>query len=253
MAKSLEEWQRNVVDPVKDKPLRWLSERHFFRDPLRPVFSDTNFFFSPADGIIVYQKTLQPDECLVDIKGKPYSLKEAMRDDSYAHESIVIGIFMTFYDVHINRIPFPGTLSYKELDPIESYNHPMLALENALVHESRIDLNAAGFLHNNQRMLNRVFSSELGQSYYILQIADYDVDSITPFRLQQNFPFMQNQRFSQIRFGSQVDLILPLSGKFDFTLTQETGVHVEAGVDPLIRITEKQPAPPRAGSNGARP
>lgn len=59
--------------------------------------------------------------------------------------------------------------------------------------------------------MNRIFSIELGQHCYVLQVADYDVDCITPFRLKQNQPFAQNQRFSQIRYGSQVDLILPLS------------------------------------------
>ncbi len=74
----------------------------------------------------------------------------------------------------------------------------------------------------------------------MLQIADFDVDSILPFELKQNRPFSQNKRFSQIRYGSQVDLIVPLSERFEFTPTQQTGMHVEAGIDTLIKITEKE-------------
>ena len=80
---------------------------------------------------------------------------------------------------------------------------------------------------------------DLKQYYYILQVADYDVDCITPFRLKQNQPFAQNQRFSQIRYGSQVDLIIPLSERFDFEPLVDTGMHVEAGVDPLVKVTKK--------------
>ena len=53
-------------------------------------------------------------------------------------------------------------------------------------------------------MINQIYSPELSQSYYMLQIADYDVDCVTPFKLKQNYPVVQGQRFSQVRYGSQV-------------------------------------------------
>src|SRR5688572_6346733 len=126
MAKSIEDWIETDVTPYRDKSVQWLSESHFFRDPCRPTFSDLRYFFSPADGIILYQRTVEPDECIVDIKGKPYSLLDALRDPTYDRRSLVIGIFMSFFDVHINRVPYPGRLSYRELDTIDTYNHPML-------------------------------------------------------------------------------------------------------------------------------
>ncbi|UCH82887.1 MAG: phosphatidylserine decarboxylase [Candidatus Latescibacterota bacterium] len=236
MVKPLREWVENDVADAREKPLSWLSQYFFFRDPTRPVYSDTGYFFSPADGIVLYVKTVEPDESIVDIKGIPYSLQDAMRDKSYDKRSIVVGIFMTFYDVHVNRIPYPGRLSYKELEPIDTYNYPMLDIEKGLVDEVRVNTNSARYLHNNQRMLNRIYAPDLRQHYYILQIADYDVDSITPFDLKQNQPCAQNQRFSQIRYGSQVDLIVPLSDRYEFAPTKEAGVHVEAGVDHVIKI-----------------
>jgi phosphatidylserine decarboxylase len=84
-----------------------------------------------------------------------------------------------------------------------------------------------------------VFSSELGLNYYILQIADYDVGCITPFNLKQNQAVGQGERFSMVRYGSQVDLIVPLSNRWSYELLQKTGCHVEAGLDPLIRIKAK--------------
>src|SRR5262245_28062117 len=117
MAKKIETWVEEDVVPFRDKPLAWLSEYQFFRDPSRPTYSDLRYFFSPADGVILYQRVVQADQSLVDIKGKAYSLQEALRDPSFAQECLVVGIFMTFFDVHVNRIPYPGRLSYRELEP----------------------------------------------------------------------------------------------------------------------------------------
>jgi len=236
MAKSLREWLDTDVTEVRGKPMRWLSEQYFFRDPNRAVYSDASCFFPPADGIILYAKQVPPHHAIVDIKGKPYSLQAALRDESYDRESLVVGIFMTFYDVHINRIPYAGNLSYQELDTIDTYNHPMIDVEKDLLEDITPYTKHANYLFNNQRVINKIYSIDLKQHYYVLQVADYDVDSITPFKIKQNQPFSQNQRFSQIRYGSQVDLIIPLSDYFIFKPLLEAGMHVEAGVDPLVKI-----------------
>jgi len=239
MAKMLREWVDTDVALVRDKPMRWLSEEYFFRDPNRPIYSDSSYFFAPADGIILYTDVVQPDASIVDIKGKSYSLQDAMRRE-YTKESLVIGIFMTFYDVHINRIPYSGRLTYEELDTISSYNLPMLDVEKSLIDAVTPNVSGAEYLFSNQRVLNTIFSMELGQEYYILQIADYDVDCITPFNLKQNRSFSQNHRFSQIRYGSQVDLIIPLSDNYEFSSLLDIGMHVEAGVDPIVKIVKKE-------------
>src|SRR5437879_4675036 len=68
-------------------------------------------------------------------------------------------------------------------------------------------------------------------------IADYDVDCVTSFNLKQNQPVFQGERFSHVRYGSQVDWVVPLSARFDFAALQNTGDHVEAGIDPIIKVT----------------
>lgn len=236
MAKSLQEWITDDVEEHQGRSVDWLSQYHFFRDPPRAAFSDLSYFFAPADGVIVYQHVVQPDEPLVQIKGRPFSLQDAMRDASYTAPSLVIGIFMTFYDVHVNRIPYPGRVSYTVLDPLDTYNHPMLDVEQGLLERLHIDLSNAEYLRHNQRMLNRIDSPQLGQPYYLLQIADYDVDCITPFDLRQHRHRMQGERFSQIRFGSQVDIIIPLSDAFEFEPIHSVGTHVEAGIDTVVRV-----------------
>jgi phosphatidylserine decarboxylase len=239
MAKKLEEWLVTDVRPFRERPISWISQHHFFRDPIRPSYADARYFFAPADGIILYQRTVRPDDAIVEIKGKAYCVREALRDPHYDAESLVIGIFMTFFDVHINRIPYPGRLTYREEDPIDTYNHPMLQVEKNLLDDLRIVTDSLEYLHHNQRVINRIYAEDLGRSYYVLQIADYDVDCITPFTVKQNQPVSQGQRFSQIRYGSQVDLIIPLGGSLHFTPVQETGDHVEAGIDPVVEVTDK--------------
>jgi len=245
MAKNLEEWVETEVRTHADKSVAWLSQFHFFRDPIRPSYSDTSYFFSPADGVILYQKEVRPDESIVDIKGRPYSLRDALRDSDFSTPSLVIGIFMTFFDVHVNRVPYPGQLSYKELDPIDTLNHPMLDVEKSIFDDLHIPTDSLEYLHHNQRVVNRIYSSELGNTYYVLQIADYDVDCITPFDLKQNQAAGQGERFSMIRYGSQVDLIVPLSSRYDLKTLQKTTDHVEAGIDPLIKVTMKNSSAPK--------
>lgn len=232
----LKEWIESDVRPFDDRSLAWLSENHFFRDPIRSTYIDERYFFAPADGIIVYQKALKPDADLLDIKGRPYTLRDALQDSIYDKFSMVIGIFMTFFDVHVNRVSFPGRLWYRSMDPIHTFNYPMLPTERMILDDLRIDSRKADYLCYNQRVVNRIDAPSLNRSYYLLQVADYDVDSITPFELAQNQPFSQGQRFSQIRFGSQVDLIVPLAGEDDLIFLLPTGCHVEAGVDPVIEI-----------------
>jgi phosphatidylserine decarboxylase len=239
MAKSLREWIDTDVGSVKDASMRWLSECHFFRDPIRPLFSDASYFFAPADGVILYRKVVDPDESVVDVKGVAYSLRDALREPSFDRRSLVLGIFMTFYDVHVNRIPLAGRLSYKELEPIRTYNAPMLEVEKALVGELRVPDQGSAYLHENQRMVNRIWAPDLGQHYYLLQVADYDIDCILPFERKQGRHFTQNERFSQIRYGSQVDLVVPLSPSFELSPLVEVGVHVEAGVDRVVQIVRR--------------
>jgi len=238
MAKPLAEWVEDIREE-RSQPLGWLSHSHFFRDPPRPTYCDPSLFFSPADGVILYQRTLDPDDPVVELKGMNYSLRDALRDPAFDRRSLVIGIFMTFFDVHVNRVPTTGRLSYRALPPVDTYNHPMLEVERGLLDELRVP-KPDGYLRHNQRVVNRVVPADLADPYYVLQIADYDVDCITPFRIEQREPFQQGDRFSMIRFGSQVDLIIPVSDRHELVPLLGPGMHVEAGIDPLVKIEEKE-------------
>ena len=238
MAQELEDWLNSEVAELSKLPIGELSNTFFFRDPLRPTYIDNEHFYSPADGTILYQKVVLPGapccENIVEIKGKNYTLQDVMGDKDYNKPSLVIGIFMSFYDVHINRIPYSGTIKYNRLEPIESTNKPMLAVEKDILNKV-INPNNMDYLKNNERVLNTVYNSSLDYTYYIVQIADEDVNVIAPFK-QQGDLCTQNERFSLIRWGSQVDLVLPIDNRYQFELLLKETMHINAGLDKLIKI-----------------
>lgn len=239
MAKSLEKWLDTDVEKVIKYPIDRLSNEFFFRDPPRPMHIDSSHFYSPADGVILYQKVIHnPKEAIVEVKGVNYTLQDVMGDPEYDKPSLVIGIFMSFYDVHINRIPYGGVLTFKGLDTIESNNKPMLALEKDIL-EAVINPNSMEYLHHNERMFNKIYVPGLDYTYYLIQIADEDVNVIAHFTQDQYECFDQNERFSQIRWGSQVDLVLPLDKDMEFELCHPDTYHIEAGVDKLVKIKFK--------------
>ena len=234
MAQKLEDWLNGEVAELSKLPISELSNTFFFRDPLRSTYIDNKHFYSPADGTILYQKFVLPNEQVLEIKGIDYTLQDVMGDKDYNTPSLVIGIFMSFYDVHINRIPYNGVIKYNRLEPIESTNKPMLAVEKDILNKV-INPNNMDYLKYNERMLNKIYNSFLDYTYYVIQIADEDVNVIAPFK-QQGDLCTQNERFSLIRWGSQVDLVLPLDKRFSFELLLKETMHVNAGLDKLIKI-----------------
>ena len=234
MAEKLEDWLNGEVAELSKLPVAELSNTFFFRDPVRPTYIDNEHFYSPADGTILYQKVCHPGEQVLEIKGIDYTIQDVMGDKNYNKRSLVIGIFMSFYDVHINRIPYGGVLKYKNLEPIESTNKPMLAVEKDILNKV-INPNNMDYLKYNERVLNTVYNSTLDYTYHIVQIADEDVNVIAPFK-QQGDLCTQNERFSLIRWGSQVDLVLPIDKRFSFELLLKETMHVNAGLDKLIKI-----------------
>ena len=240
MAKSMEEWLDTDVAELEKLPVDELGSVFFFRDPMRPNYIDHEHFYSPADGTILYQKYIEdPNAPVVEVKGKKYTLKDVMGDKDYDQPSLVVGIFMSFYDVHINRIPYGGHITWKPLDSIESMNKPMLALEKDILNAAINPKHMIDYLKNNERMFNKIYSPRLDYTYYLIQIADEDVDVIAHFIHDQNSLVSQNDRFSLIRWGSQVDLVLPLDKRYNFELIHPNTTHVEAGVDKLVKLIYK--------------
>lgn len=242
MAMSLLKWDQSLgpMDTFAKNNIEKMYTERFLRDPYRPNYINKNYFYSPADGVILYQHILKPTEKLAEVKGVHYDLQDMMEDLTFDKTCLVIGIFMTYYDVHINRIPYGGYLKFKLLSPTASYNRPMLFTEKNLF-KNRV-INAyknMDYIKTNARMLNTIYNPNLDYTYYLTQIADAEVNVITHFTVEQNTWFNQNERFSLIRWGSQVELILPIDKRYEFTPVWPDHFHVEATNDRLVKIQKK--------------
>ena len=236
----LKSWAVEARNVDKYMERSMIDHEYFFRDPARPMFVDDNVFFSPADGIILYQQFVKDmKKPLLNIKGKDFTLPQVMHDDEFNKPSLVISVFMTAYDVHINRLPTSGLIRYRETDPITTMNMPMLATEKGLL-DGIIPESTITYEQQNERMVNRVYAHFLNYEYYLVQIADKDVDRIMPFSVKQNKWYLQGERFSLVRWGSEVTMVLPLTDSMDFELLLPDMVHVEAGQDALVRIIDKE-------------
>lgn len=235
MAQKLKDWVEEVHKKIDVTDLDYLSNQYFFRDPQRPQYISSKYFYSPADGIVLYSKVVDAKEKILDIKGMNYNLQTLMQDEEFNEKCLVIGIFMSFYDVHINRMPTNGILTYEDFPPIKSHNVPMLFTEKEVM-AKKLQYKKMDYAVNNERRVNYIYSPKLDYWYYLVQIADDDINVIMHFNHEQEELYSQNERFSFIRWGSQVELILPVDKRYDFKSLISPSYHVEAGIDKLIEI-----------------
>ena len=197
MAQKLEDWLDTEVEELCKLPVGDLSNTFFFRDPMRPNYIDYQHFYSPADGVILYQKIIEDvKDPIVEIKGRNYTLPEVIGDKNYNKPSLVIGIFMTFYDVHINRIPSKGKIT--SIKYIEG------KFLSATLDKSS-DKNERNIISMEVKNKNKLI---------FVQIAGLIARRIVS-NLDLNQKVNLGDRFGLIKFGSRVDLYIPKNIKLN--------------------------------------
>ena len=147
----------------------------FFRDPPRTIPSDPNAVLSPADGrIVVVEKALDP-----------YANREALK----------ISVFMNVFNVHSNRAPVDGTVQKVQYFPGKFVN---------------ADLDKAS-LENERNAV--VLRRPDGQLVTSVQVAGLIARRILCYT-KAGETLARGQRYGFIRFGSRVDVYLPLTARF---------------------------------------
>jgi len=155
----------------------------FFRDPVRVTPQDDRLVISPADGLVTQiRKVSPPRELTVDDgSGAPVlGPQEVTR----------ISIFMSIFDVHINRAPIGGTVRRAVYIPGKFVN---------------ADLDKAS--EDNERQHFMIERGD-GQVLCFTQIAGLVARRIVPF-VKPGDIVACGQRVGLIRFGSRVDVYLP--------------------------------------------
>ena len=155
----------------------------FFRDPERVVPQDPAFVVSPADGLVsLIQQVEPPRELQLDdpVSGPGLGSAPVTR----------ISIFMSVFDVHINRTPVSGTVRRLIYLPGKFLN---------------ADLDKASEENERQHIL---IERGDGVAIAFTQIAGLVARRIVPF-VKPGDILAVGQRVGLIRFGSRVDVYLP--------------------------------------------
>lgn len=155
----------------------------FFRNPKRDVIIDDNHIIAPADGKVVV-------------------IEEVEETEYFKDKRLQISIFMSPINVHINRYPISGIVKYSKY-------HPGLFLV-AWHPKSSTD---------NERT-TIVVEHKNGQSVLFRQIAGALARRIVNYAKEGDHA-VQGDEFGFIKFGSRVDLLLPLNVKVKVNLEQK--------------------------------
>jgi phosphatidylserine decarboxylase len=162
----------------------------FYRDPKRVSPQESGAIVSPADGKVVYIKKVEQGEVPLSIKLKTkINLQELAGTELISQGSYLIGISMNFLDVHVNRSPIGGTIRRLTYVPGQFFS---LRHADSVVKNERQSL----------LIDNGVF--QVG----VVQISSRLVRRIVAF-VKQDEEVKIGQRIGAIRFGSQVDVVLP--------------------------------------------
>jgi phosphatidylserine decarboxylase len=193
----------------------------FYRDPERESPAGDDLVVSPADGEVIYVRRSQDGRLPVATKhGRDYELIELTKTPLRDEEAVVVGIAMSFLDVHINRAPIAGRVRLRRHFPgrFGSLRHTEMTFENerATTIIERPDLEIA-----------------------VVQIASRLVRQIASF-VKVGEDVTAGQRIGVIRLGSQVDVVLPARPGLEIAVAP--GDRVRAGESVLATLPVAQSA-----------
>lgn len=199
----------------------------FYRDPERSAPEAAgDVIVSPADGEVIYVRRCEDGRLPASTKkGRDYELVELTKTPLRDDDAYVVGIAMSFLDVHVNRAPIAGTVRLRRHFPgrFGSLGRPEMVYENerATTVIERDDLEVA-----------------------VVQIASRLVRQIASY-VKVGDRVALGQRIGVIRLGSQVDVVLPVRPGVRIDVRE--GQRVWAGRSILARLDadqRRQPAVP---------
>ena len=165
----------------------------FFRDPAREIPQEAGAVLSPADGRVIKVERTQ----------EPYAQREA----------ILISVFMNVFNVHSNRSPVDGTVQKVQYFPGKFFN---------------ADLDKASAENERNAV---VLTTSDGQTVTFVQVAGLIARRILCY-IKAGDVLSRGQRYGFIRFGSRVDVYLPLNA----TVKVSIGDKVSATETILARL-----------------
>lgn len=204
----------------------------FFRNPVREIPVGESVV-SPADGTVVYIREIEPGENVIVIKrGVAAQIQDILKEDIDAPK-ILLGIFMSPFDVHYNRAPVAGVVEMIRHVPARSRNVHMGPMHlRTLLGKQPFYENSLHIIENERTVTRiRCHLRENEFSCYVIQIAGRSVNGIDCYCPVGNC-LEKGQVFGMIRIGSQVDLVIPKLENLGVTV--KPGDKVRAGESVLL-------------------
>lgn len=183
--------------------LLWLCIAAFFRDPTRNIPNEKDIMVSPADGCIRDIKIVEDTPYSDFFEGKPV---------------LLIGIFLSVLDVHLNRAPYPLTISkivYREGKYFDARDE-RASKEN----ESNTLLCKANTEKHNFSMGVKQISGAIARRI-VCSVKSGDKLAL-------------GEKFGMIKFGSRTELYLPAD--LPIELLVKEGDRVSAGSTIIAKL-----------------
>lgn len=185
-----------VLEAVLALILAWALS--FFRDPVRVCPGDTEILWAPADG------------CVSDVEFVDQL-------EGWDEPVVRIGIFLSIFNVHINRSPARARLDKVQYKPGRYIN--AMNSECGKVNEA-----------------NELWLTRLDAPLHQLQVRQ--ISGAIARRIvcepQPQDELVAGEAFGMIKFGSRTELIVPQ--KVGWNCLVSVGDKVKAGVTPMMRI-----------------
>lgn len=154
----------------------------FFRKPIFTITKDDSILLAPADGKVVV-------------------IEEVEEPEYFKDKRIQVSIFMSPFNVHINRNPVSGVIKYAKYHPglyLVAW-HPKSSTEN--------------------ERTTVVYEKSNGMQVLIRQIAGALARRIV-YYVKEGDKVEQGEEMGFIKFGSRVDIFLPLGTKINVRLNE---------------------------------
>jgi len=156
----------------------------FFRKPVRPLVNDEDTVYAPADGTVLV-------------------IEETEETEFLKEKRIQVSIFMSVWNVHINWFPVSGIIKYFKY-------HPGKFLVARVPKSSTENERTTVVIEDNKK-----------RQILVRQIAGIVARRIISYA-KEGIEVKQNSELGFIRFGSRVDVFLPLDAEVKVKLGDKT-------------------------------
>ena len=172
---------------------------YFFRDPQRTPPSDPNVIVAGADGVVM-------------------SIKDIREDEYLKTDAVRISIFLSLFDVHVNRAPIAGQSAFLGYFPGRHF-FTFQEKSSDVNQHNKILITGAG----TRCLVNQIVGPVCRRVVYWL---DHD----------KAVGVVMGDRIGMMKFGSRLDMVFP---KADVDVVIKPGDRVQAGVTVVAKMKPK--------------